>query len=223
MVKITVDGKKLETEEHLTVLEACLQNGIFIPNLCFLKTRPHPHASCRLCFVSIEGYDRPITACTERVRDGLVVKTDTPEVRALQRSAFKLLMSLHPCNAKLCPTEKPCLLMRIAKHIGVGINPKPLERINRGLPDFVDFGSLYYVPNRCVLCARCIHTCRSINKRPLLTFAKRGIMTMVAYFSSGNDSEVCSNCNACVDICPVAALLPKSAFINFLEAKETHA
>jgi len=218
MVKITVDGKELEVEEHLTVLEACLKNGIFIPHLCFLKTRPHPHASCRLCFVSIEGYDRPVTSCTEKVRDGMVVRTDIPEVRSLQKSAFKLLMSLHPCHAKICPTEKPCLLMRIAKYLGVGLNPKPLEYIDRGLPDLVDFGPLYYVPNRCVLCAKCIHTCRSINQKPLLTFARRGIMTMVAYFDGGDgDADVCSNCKACVEICPVAALLPKSAFPSSVE------
>jgi len=108
--------------------------------------------------------------------------------------------------------------MRIAKHLGVGLNPKPLEYIDRGLPDLVDFGPLYYVPNRCVLCAKCIHTCRSINQKSLLTFARRGIMTMVAYFDGGDgDADVCSNCKACVEVCPVAALLPKSASPSSVE------
>ncbi len=207
MVTIEIDGKKFEVEEGQTVLEAAIENGIFIPNLCFLKTRPHPHASCRLCFVEIEGIGRPVTSCTEKVKDGMKIRTDTPEVRRLQRSAFKLLMSLHPCNPKVCPVDKPCLLMRIAKHLGVGLNPKPLSRIDRKMPDLVDFGPLYYVPWRCVLCARCIHTCKTVSEKPLLTFALRGFRTMVAYFEG--DEDACASCDACVNVCPVGALLPK--------------
>lgn len=213
MVQIIVNDKSIEVEEGQTVLEACLSNGIFIPNLCFLKDREHPHASCRLCFVEIEGRPAPVPSCTVSVEDGMVIRTDTPEVKRLQKSAFKLIMSGHPCHAKTCPTEKPCTLMKIAKHLGVGLSPKPLEKLERDIPEVVDFGFMFYFPYRCVLCGRCVHVCRTQNGgKPLLTFARRGFDTMVAFFSDpGENVEAkCRSCLACINICPTAALVLKA-------------
>ena len=100
MIKLLVDDRVVKTAKPKTVLQVCLENGIFIPNLCFIKARKYPHASCRLCFVEIQGIDRPVTSCTETVREGLVVKTDTEPVRRLQRTAFKLLLSAHHRDPK---------------------------------------------------------------------------------------------------------------------------
>ncbi|SFM65490.1 2Fe-2S iron-sulfur cluster-binding protein [Thermodesulforhabdus norvegica] len=211
MALIIVNGNPVEAHEGATVLEACLSNGIFIPNLCFLKERDHPHASCRLCFVEVEGYAAPVPSCTLEAKEGLKIRTDTPEVRRLQIAAFKLIMSGHPCHAKTCPTVKPCLLMRIAKHLGVGLSPKPYPKLERDVPDLVDFGVMYHVPIRCVLCGRCVFLCRQRNGKSLLTFARRGIETMVALFPEpGTDlRENCQNCRACVNACPTAALIWK--------------
>ena len=112
MVNLVVDDKKIKVEEGKSILQACLENSIFIPNMCFIKTREHPHASCRLCFVEIDGLDRPVTSCTEKAREGLVVQTATPAVRRLQRAAFKLLMSAHHCQPKVCPAKDGCQLIR---------------------------------------------------------------------------------------------------------------
>jgi len=146
MIELIVDEKEIKTEAGKSILQACLENGIFIPNLCFIKTREHPHASCRLCFVEIDGFDRPVTSCTEKVREGMVVQTDTPPVRRLQRMAFKLLMSGHPCEAKVCPVKGGCQLIRIAKHLKVGLNPKPLEFIDREVEEEVDLTFFTYYP-----------------------------------------------------------------------------
>ena len=124
MVNLIVDDKKIKVEEGKSVLQACLENGIFIPNLCFMKTRKHPHASCRLCFVEIDGLDLPVTSCKEKVREGLVVRTDTPPVRRLQRMGFKLLMSAHHRDPKECPVKDSCQLIRIAKHAKVTVGKR---------------------------------------------------------------------------------------------------
>jgi len=80
MVKLVVDNKEIETEEGNNVLQACLDNDIYIPNLCYLKEMDNPPGSCRLCFVEIVGYSRPVTSCTENVKEGMVVTTNTEPV-----------------------------------------------------------------------------------------------------------------------------------------------
>jgi bidirectional [NiFe] hydrogenase diaphorase subunit len=211
MVKILVDTKEIQAEEGKTVLQACLEHGIFVPNLCFMKSREHPHASCRLCFVEIGGMDRPVTSCTERVRDGLVVSTATPQVRRLQRTAFKLLMSVHHREPEACPVRGGCQLIRIAKHLNVGLKPKPLEPLARAIDEEVDLGGLFtYHPMRCVLCGRCVHVCRDRTGHNVLTFAKRGLETVVALFGVDDPAPIpCLDCGACAVVCPTGALIPK--------------
>ena len=218
MVKLIVDEKEIKTEAGKSVLQACLEHGIFIPNLCFIKTRQHPHASCRLCFVEIDGFDRPVTSCTERVREGLQVRTDTPVVRRLQRTAFKLLMSGHPCDAKACPVKGGCQLIRIAKHLKVGLNPKPLEFIEREVDQEVDLIFFNYYPFRCVLCGKCVYVCREKNGHNLLTFAQRGFDTVIGFFGGADPADLpCHTCLACATVCPTGALIPKPELIK--EAK----
>ena len=215
MIELIVDEKEIKTETGKSVLQACLENGIFIPNLCFIKTRQHPHASCRLCFVEIDGFGRPVTSCTEKVGEGLVVRTDTPPVRRLQRMAFKLLMSGHPCDAKVCPVKGGCQLIRIAKHLKVGLNPKPLEFIEREVAQEVDLTFFTYYPFRCVLCGKCVYVCRERNGHNLLTFAQRGFDTVIGFFGSVDPADLpCHTCLACATICPTGALIPKSELIK---------
>jgi len=210
MVKILVDSKEVQAEEGKSVLQTCLEHGIFIPNLCFVKSREHPHASCRLCFVEIDGIDGPVTSCTEKVREGLVVSTATAPVRRLQRTAFRLLMSVHHRDPKACPVKGGCQLIRIAKHLKVGLKPKPLEPLALAVDEEVDLGLFTYYPFRCVLCARCVHVCRQRTGHNLLTLAKRGLNTVVALLDGGDCAAApCRHCGACATVCPTGALVPK--------------
>ena len=213
MVNLLVDDNEIKVEEGKSVLQACLENSIFIPNMCFIKTREHPHASCRLCFVEIDGLHRPVTSCTEKVREGLVVRTDTPSVRRLQRTAFKLLMSAHHCQPKVCPAKDGCQLIRTAKHLEVGLNPKPLERLERDIEEEVDLVFFTYYPFRCVLCGKCVYVCRQKNGHNPLTFAKRGFDTMIGFFARGDLADFpCHHCGVCANICPTGALVLKPEY-----------
>ncbi|MBW2193141.1 MAG: (2Fe-2S)-binding protein, partial [Deltaproteobacteria bacterium] len=84
MVEFEVDGRSIQAPQGVTLLQACLDNDIYIPNLCFLADYQNPPASCRLCFVEIDGEEKPVTSCTVGVADGMVVRTDTSPVRRLQ-------------------------------------------------------------------------------------------------------------------------------------------
>ena len=212
MLKIRVDGKEIETKQGTTLLQACLDNDIYIPNLCFLESMEDPSASCRMCFVEIEGEKQPITSCTVNVKDDMVVKTDTPAVRQLQRTALRLLLSVHHVDCKHCPANKKCELQRIAKFLKVGLKPKGLERYLQETEIDRNHPFINHYPNRCVLCGKCVHICRRQHGQSVWTFAQRGFDTVIsAYGEAGASSLTCEKCDACVKICPVGALTLKDA------------
>ncbi|MBW1999212.1 MAG: (2Fe-2S)-binding protein [Deltaproteobacteria bacterium] len=207
MVRLIVDGKEIMADGGNTLLRACLDNGIYIPNLCYLEGMEHAPASCRLCLVEVEGERGPVTACTVTLRQGLVVKTDTPLVRRLQRSALRLLLSAHRVECASCPANKKCELQRIARFLKVGLKPKGLEPFLKEPEVVKEHPLLDYYPNRCVLCGRCIHICRKENPRPHLSLAHRGMKTVVTFFGDEDSTKLpCIQCSACVSVCPTGAL-----------------
>ena len=210
-VTITVDERPLEVEAGTSLLQACLDNDIYVPNLCHLPGTAEPQASCRLCFVEVAGMDKPVAACTTRVVDQMVVRTDTPDVRRLQKTGLRLLLSVHKVDCKNCPANKNCALQNLAKFLKVGLKPKNLEQHLKEPESDDTHPHLAYYPNRCVLCGKCLQACRSANGNAMLAFAQRGFDTVISFYSDpGLETPVCEACRACVDICPVAALRPKS-------------
>ncbi len=211
MIRLNVDEREIWVEEGLTVLEACLKNGIYVPNLCFLEgSATDPQASCRLCFVEIQGTKQPVPSCTVTVRDGMRVSTATPAVRDLQRSALKLLLSMHRVECARCPANRKCALQQMAGFLRIGLKVPALPelealKVDAGHPVFD------HHPYRCVLCGKCVVACERTNGRPLLTFAERGLRTrIVSLVDPGPLSSSCEACLACIDSCPVAALTPKA-------------
>ena len=212
MVKLLIDNKEIDVDEKKTLLNACLDNEIYIPNLCHLEEMDNPPVSCRMCLVEIEGEDRPIASCAVKVKEGMVVKTDTPSVRRLQRSAFQLLMSVHDVDCGHCPSNKKCELQRIAKLLKVGLKPKRLHQ--RLKEPGIDEGHplLTYHPNRCVLCGKCVFVCQRLNGGALLSFAKRGLDTVISFYGQMDlEGLPCEGCRACVEICPVSAITFKKS------------
>ena len=212
MVRLTVDNKEIEAEEGENLLQVCLDNGIYVPNLCHIKGLEKPSASCRLCFVEVEGEKGPLPSCTLEVREGMAIRTDSPPVRELQRTALRLLLSAHDVDCAHCPANKRCELQKLAKFLGTGLKPKDLEKCLKEME--VDQGHPYlaYYLNRCVLCGKCVHACRANNERPLLTFARRGIDTVISLYCGDHLSDLpCDKCHACVDVCPVSAIVLKKS------------
>ncbi|MBN2032727.1 MAG: (2Fe-2S)-binding protein [Deltaproteobacteria bacterium] len=209
MVKLIVDGTELEVEEGTVLLDACLDHGIYIPHLCHLKGMEQPPASCRLCFVSIEGIAHPVPSCTLTVREGMVVQTDTNAVRGLQISALRLLLSVHDVDCAHCPANKKCALQKIAKFLHIGLKAKGLEIYLKEPRVVQDHPLIDYYPNRCVLCGRCIRVCRAQNGLPLMSFAKRGFDTVISFYGAASTLG-CKTCFACLKICPVGAITLKT-------------
>lgn len=212
MITLQIDDKTVEVAQGMNLLEACLDNGIYIPNLCYLDGMDHPPASCRLCFVEIVGTGHPVCACKISVDREMIVDTATPRVRQLQKTALQLLLSVHDVDCKNCPANRQCALQDMARFLKAALKSKHLDvflkesRIDQRHP------RLDYYPNRCVLCGKCVYICQKQHQRAELTFAKRGFETVISFFDIQDDpSSFCKTCQACAEVCPVAALIPKSA------------
>ncbi len=207
---VTIDNQAITAKEGDMLLWVALDNGIFIPNLCALKQRHEPNAGCRLCFVDIQGYPEPVTACTEPVTDGMVVTTKTERVLRLQKTAAELILSTHHVDCGHCGKNKRCELQKIALHLKVKLKPKRLRLIERNIPTDASHPLFTYDPRKCVLCGRCVWVCRELQNVGTLNFAYRGFDMVMTTFGGFHLGEAeCNQCLACVEVCPVGALLPK--------------
>ncbi len=150
-VTLTIDGTAVTVDSNKTILEAALENGIYIPHLCY-----YPDLSsvgvCRLCVVDIRGR-RPAIACKTPVEPGLVVTTETPEIAAIRKVAVELLIVNHDADCLACPKDSDCKLQEVARYVGV--TEERLRRLRQGTRTRTpDTSNPFFVrdPNRCVYC-----------------------------------------------------------------------
>ena len=210
MIKLTIDGKEIEAEEGKSLLDICLENGFYIPNLCYMSEMENPPASCRLCFVEINGKDKPVISCRLSPKAGMVVRTDTAAVRRLQRTSLRLILSVHCAACRACPSNRKCELQRMARFLGVRLKPRRFEHLDWEATASYESAAFELSPARCVLCGKCIFVCEKRNGYSLLTFAGRGFGTVISSFGEVDPSRLpCQSCGACVQACPVSAIFLK--------------
>jgi len=211
-VTLTIDGQKISARLGEKLLRAALDNGIYIPNLCYIKDKPESSASCRLCWVEIEGIKEPVTSCTVVAAEGMVVNTRGEKPLALARAGFELIMASHALDCAHCAANGVCELQKIARHLKVSLKTKRLRLLTRELP-LDDSNPLFtYDPNKCVLCGRCIWACRHDVQSGVFGFAHRGfdrVMTTFADEPIGKDQ--CLDCHRCIEVCPTGALAFKDS------------
>jgi len=208
-ISLTIDDRKIKASEGENLLWVALDNGIYIPNLCALRDKPEPAASCRLCFVEVIGKEQPVTACTEPVSEGMVVYTKGSKALRLARTGFELLLATHPVDCAHCLANGSCELQNIAHHLGVKLKSKRLRKLLRRLP--IDDSNLdfTYDPNKCVLCGRCVWVCQQ-KGIGVLGFAHRGFERVVTTFGDEPIGELKSpDFRECISVCPTGALVFK--------------
>ncbi len=203
MVKITINGKPREAEEGSTILEAAASAGIHIPTLCYLKGI-NEIGACRVCLVELEGKDKLVAACNNRVEDGMVIHTNSPRVREARRVNVELILSQHDCYCSTCVRSGNCSLQKIANDLGVLDLPYkrelPVSSWNRNFPLIRDF-------SKCIKCMRCVQVCDQIQGMNIWDVANTGSRTTVdvTWNRKIEDSD-CALCGQCITHCPVGAL-----------------
>lgn len=201
-----LDGRPVPFLSGDTVLSAAARAGRYIPHLCW-KDGFHPHGSCRLCTVKING--RGTAACTQRATAGLDVQSDTPALNAQRRMLLQMLFveGNHFCPG--CEKSGDCLLQASAYEMGME-SPRfeefyPERPVDASHPDlWIDF-------NRCILCELCVRASRDLDGKDVFAISGHGTGAhLVVNSDSGRlgDSDIATGDRA-ASVCPVGAILPK--------------
>ncbi|MCX8070597.1 MAG: 2Fe-2S iron-sulfur cluster-binding protein [Thermodesulfovibrionales bacterium] len=202
VVNIKINNQDIETIEGTTILDAAESAGIHIPNLCHLKGMKGIGA-CRLCLVEIEGLKTPITSCTTKVKEGMSINTNSPELEDIRKFIIDLILSIHPMDCMTCQKAGICRLQEYAFKYGIKESNYIRKRWNHAIDNKNPF--IIRDPDYCIHCARCVRVCRSQGTN-ILDFMGRGISAKI---STANDKLLqetnCTFCGSCVDVCPVNA------------------
>jgi len=200
MINLTIDGKPVSVPKGTTILEAARTVGIRIPTLCYLK-KLAPIGSCRMCVVEADGYRKPITACDTPASDGLVVRTESEALREMRRDILELILVRHPLDCPVCDKGGECDLQDLSFEHGITRQDFVAESFQREVPRYVS-PFIKQWPDRCVLCARCVHACKEIKGVGCIQIADNGFHSYIGPVPGVE----CISCGECLSVCPVGAL-----------------
>jgi len=202
MAKITIDGKQLEVDSKLTIIQAALEQGIQIPHFCW-----HPRLSiagnCRICLVEVEKFPKLAIACQTQVAEGMVIKTISDKVTNAREAVMEFLLINHPLDCPICDEAGECKLQDYAYKLSVGVSRFEFDKVRK--PKRVELGPRVMLDTeRCIMCSRCVRFCDEIVGKPQLTFTQRGDHVELTTFPEEKlDNAYSMNT---IDICPVGAL-----------------
>jgi len=206
LVNLTIDGVAVSVPKGTLVIEAAKQAGVLVPHYCYHPGLPVA-GLCRMCLVDIEKAPKLQIACATQVAEGMVVRTQSPQAKSGRMGVLELLLINHPLDCPICDQAGECELQDFTFQEG-----RPATRYS---PDYAkrfnpveDFGpDVLYVPNRCILCTRCVRFMEDVAKEPVLNVSERGDRAYIGIHSEGRlDHPWAGNV---VDLCPVGSLLSK--------------
>jgi NADH-quinone oxidoreductase subunit G len=203
MPKLTINGREAEVGAGTTIMMAAEQVGIIIPRYCFHKDLSVA-GNCRICLVQVEGMPKLVTSCSTVVSDGMVVRTDTPEVKKAVTAVLEFLLLNHPIDCPICDQAGECWLQDYYMQIGLHPSRMPLSRkVHKRKA--VKLGAMIAMDKeRCILCSRCIRFCKEVTGTNELAFFNRGNKTEIGTF---NDQPIENPYSGnLADVCPVGAL-----------------
>jgi iron-only hydrogenase group A len=197
-------------------MEACELLGISIPRLCY-----HPdlslQGSCRVCIVDVKGMGFYMTACSQKVWEGMEVQTNSPDIRQARRDIVELLLDNHPKDCQICDRDGNCELQNLA--YSMGVRARHFEGRRKEMPIDLSSHSVVRDAQKCVLCGRCVRVCGEIQGVHNLSQIGRGFETYVGPAHGVNmDESVCIQCGQCINVCPTAAFLEKRSAGGVWEA-----
>ncbi len=201
LVNITVDGKAVSAPAGTLLIEACKTVGIEVPSFCYYPNLSLQGA-CRMCLVRVEKMPKLQTACTTGITEGMVVTTDSDEIRQARKSMVELLLGNHPLDCPVCDAGGECELQDMTFSYGAAESKFIDIKNHRDEQQWSPV--VYFDRPRCILCYRCVRACGEGMDVWALGVDNRGSSsTIVPNFG---DHLECEECGMCIDICPVGAL-----------------
>ena len=213
VVTLTINGELVSAREGETLLEVMREQHIAIPTLCHLEGLSD-RGACRLCMVEVEGSNKLFAACVTPVQEGMVVKTHTPRLIEYRKMILELLFAERNHVCAVCVANGACELQDLATSLGVDhVRVRyrhPQCEVDLSHPRFgLDH-------NRCILCSRCVRVCDEVEGAHNWDIGHRGTNARVIsdFGTAWGDSESCTSCGKCVQVCPTGALFSKGASVG---------
>jgi len=203
-VTVTINGKEIKVPEGTLIIQAAKMAGIDIPHLCYCECLPST-GSCRVCLVEVEGGKGLVASCAQKVKNGMVVDTDTEKVREARRFVLELILSNHPGDCMSCDKNGACDLQKYAYELGIEKTSFSMKDPGYDVDRSNPFIERNY--NLCILCGRCVRICKQ-QGADIIDFVKRGMVTKVATpMDRPLQESGCDFCGSCLAVCPVGALV----------------
>lgn len=206
LVSLTIEGVPVSVPKGTMVIEAAKQVGVMIPHYCYHSGLPVAGV-CRMCLVEIEKTPKLQIACATPVAEGMVVNVMSAQAREARKGVLELLLINHPLDCPICDQAGECELQDYAFQEGrarTRYTPTYAKRFNP-VEDFG--GDVLYVPNRCILCTRCVRFMEDVARDPILNVSERGDRAYIGIHPDRQlDHPWAGNV---VDLCPVGSLLSK--------------
>ena len=214
MINLTIEGRTVSVPDGTTILEAAKTAGILIPHYCYHPGLPIAGV-CRMCLVEVEKAPKLAPSCATTVAEGQVVHVYSEKSLDARKGVLEMLLINHPLDCPICDQSGECELQDYTYQEG---REDSRYREPKRFNPAEDFGGdVMYVPNRCILCTRCVRFMEDVAHDPALNVSERGDRALIGKFE-GKDLTHPWAANV-IDLCPVGALLSKD-FLNKARAWE---
>jgi NADH-quinone oxidoreductase subunit G len=205
LVSVTIDGAQVSVPKGTTIIEAAKMAGILVPHYCYHPSLPSP-ALCRMCLVEVEKAPKLMPACVTEVAEGQVVRVESEKAKKAREGVLELLLINHPLDCPICDQAGECELQDYVFQEGRA-STRYADYAKRYSP-VEDFGpDVLYVPNRCILCTRCVRFMEDVAQEPVLNVSERGDRAYIGISADHRLDHAWSG--NVVDLCPVGSLISK--------------